>query len=87
MNFIEIITGKRYKRNKYIKEKMKEFSANILDFKNGDDLIDTKGYECCISEILINSIGVIITPKTGSGSSSLQYFSMNDFNKRFKKKL
>lgn len=68
----------------YIIEKSKEFAMNISDFCMGQVVADTDGKECSITGLTTNSIEVLIERKSDKGVDCKNWFSMNQFNRRFK---
>lgn len=58
---------------------------DITDFGLGQIVIDKDGKECTITNLTRNSIEVYIEKKTDQGVNCKQWFTLNDFEKRFVK--
>jgi uncharacterized protein YjgD (DUF1641 family) len=69
----------------YIKEKMKEFASNIDDFLIDENIIDSDGKISKITNKTINSIEVYTNKKSKEGVSGTNWYTMANFNRRFKK--
>lgn len=80
-------------QEKHIENSMRLFAANIADFNVGDLVKEADGTVSKITDKSINSIEVEIDKKPrkkGSsaeiyGIKSKQWFTMDGFNRRFKK--
>jgi len=69
----------------YIKERMKEFASNIDEFEIGKFVEDTDKSRCEITNKTVNTIELRIEKKSSNGITCTQWFTMDKFNKRFKK--
>jgi preprotein translocase subunit YajC len=68
----------------YIDERMKEYSMNIDEFSIGEEILDSDGIVCKITDKTSNSIEVEIKKKNKEGVDHKQWFDMKRFNNRFK---
>jgi hypothetical protein len=80
-------------QEKHIADSMGLFAANIADFEIGDLVKETNGIVSKITNKTINSIEVEIdklplkknASKENIGIKAKQWFTMENFNRRFKK--
>jgi hypothetical protein len=69
---------------KHQESRMKDFAINIDDFSIGQTIKDFDNSDCEITNKTSNSIEVAIKKKTKNGINHTQWFTMSEFNKRFK---
>jgi|GEM_PF-4384018 len=81
-----LIFNNRLSKNEYCDQKLIEWSMNIDQFSVGDVVIDTDLSECVVVSKTSNSIEVLVKKKNKNGIDSKNFYSMRDFNKRFKKR-
>lgn len=73
-------------QKQYIEEKMTFFAQDIDSYSIGDIVIDNDGAECEVTNKTLNSIEIYISKKKDEGIDCKQWFTMNNFNMRFKRK-
>ena len=69
----------------YIIEKQIDINGNTGSYSIREFVSDNDGKKCEILKISQNSINVLIFKKSKLGITSDQWFSIKDFEKRFKK--
>ena len=87
------MTEQEKEQQKHIADSMRLFAANIADFEIGDLVKETNGIVSKITNKSINSIEVEIdklplkknASKENIGIKARQWFTMENFNRRFKK--
>jgi hypothetical protein len=69
----------------YIQEKMNMFAQDIDDYNIDDIVYDKDDSECLITNKTANSIEVLIYKKGKDGVDATNWFTMQSFDRRFRK--
>ena len=73
------------KVKEYIEGKKALWAENIDEFEIGERVLDQDGGECLITDKTANSIEVFIRKKSDKGVNAKNWFTMKNFNRRFKR--
>jgi len=73
-------------QKEHIEERMKFYAQDIDNYAIDDVVIDIDGVECVVTNKTLNSIEIHLDKKCSEGVSCKQWFTMNDYNRRFKRK-